>query len=157
GSGRSFEGQTQEGEMKTMPSITDSNTQLALLKSGLPSPNAPRLNIVAATMFLIPLILGIVPAALKVTSPIVAILGLVLGLLLAQAPKVAKQWEKGIVLRLGRFVGVRGPGLFWITPLIDTVSAWIDQRVITTNFAAEQTLTSDTVPVNVDAVLFWMV
>ncbi|HJZ70033.1 MAG TPA: SPFH domain-containing protein, partial [Blastocatellia bacterium] len=140
-----------------MPSITDSNTQLALLKSGLPSPNAPRLNIVAATMFLIPLILGIVPAALKVTSPIVAILGLVLGLLLAQAPKVAKQWEKGIVLRLGRFVGVRGPGLFWITPLIDTVSAWIDQRVITTNFAAEQTLTSDTVPVNVDAVLFWMV
>ena len=143
--------------MKTMPSITDSNTQLALLKSGLPSPNAPRLNIVAATMFLIPLILGIVPAALKVTSPIVAILGLVLGLLLAQAPKVAKQWEKGIILRLGRFVGVRGPGLFWITPLIDTVSAWIDQRVITTNFAAEQTLTSDTVPVNVDAVLFWMV
>jgi len=143
--------------MKTMPSITDSNTQLALLKSGLPSPNAPRLNIVAATMFLIPLILGIVPAALKVTSPIDAILGLVLGLLLAQAPKVAKQWEKGIILRLGRFVGVRGPGLFWITPLIDTVSAWIDQRVITTNFAAEQTLTSDTVPVNVDAVLFWMV
>ena len=62
-----------------------------------------------------------------------------------------------MVLRLGRFVGLRGPGLFWVVPLIDHVSSWIDQRTITTSFAAEQTLTSDTVPVNVDAVLFWMV
>ena len=61
------------------------------------------------------------------------------------------------MLRLGKYVGLRGPGLFWIIPFIDTVSSWIDQRVITTNFAAEETLTSDTVPVNVDAVLFWMV
>ena len=61
------------------------------------------------------------------------------------------------MLRLGRFVGLRGPGLFWIVPGIDQVSSWIDQRTITTSFAAEQTLTSDTVPVNVDAVLFWMV
>jgi regulator of protease activity HflC (stomatin/prohibitin superfamily) len=61
------------------------------------------------------------------------------------------------VLRLGRYVGLRGPGLFWIIPFVDTVSAWVDQRVITTSFAAEETLTSDTVPVNVDAVLFWMV
>ena len=75
----------------------------------------------------------------------------------AVAPKVAKQWERAVVLRLGRFVGLRGPGLFWIVPFIDTVSSWIDQRTITTSFAAEQTLTSDTVPVNVDAVLFWMV
>lgn len=140
-----------------MPSSTDSNAQLAQLKSALPSPNAPRLNIVAAIMFLVPVFLGILPMALRLTSPISVILGLILGLLLAQSPKVAKQWEKGIVLRLGRFIGVRGPGLFWIVPLIDSVSAWIDQRVITTNFAAEQTLTSDTVPVNVDAVLFWMV
>jgi regulator of protease activity HflC (stomatin/prohibitin superfamily) len=57
----------------------------------------------------------------------------------------------------GIIVGLRGPGLFWIVPFIDSVSSWIDQRVITTSFAAEQTLTSDTVPVNVDAVLFWMV
>jgi regulator of protease activity HflC (stomatin/prohibitin superfamily) len=62
-----------------------------------------------------------------------------------------------VVLRLGRFVGLRGPGLFWIVPFVDSVSSWIDQRTITTGFAAEQTLTSDTVPVNVDAVLFWMV
>jgi regulator of protease activity HflC (stomatin/prohibitin superfamily) len=79
------------------------------------------------------------------------------GLVLMQAPRVARQWERAVVLRLGRFIGLRGPGLFWIIPFVDTVSSWIDQRVITTSFAAEQTLTSDTVPVNVDAVLFWMV
>jgi regulator of protease activity HflC (stomatin/prohibitin superfamily) len=73
------------------------------------------------------------------------------------SPKVAKQWERGVVLRLGRYIGLRGPGLFWIVPLVDDVARWVDQRVITTSFAAEQTLTSDTVPVNVDAVLFWMV
>jgi regulator of protease activity HflC (stomatin/prohibitin superfamily) len=85
------------------------------------------------------------------------ILGLVLGLVLAQAPRVAKQWERAVVLRLGRYTGLKGPGLFWVVPLIDKVTTWIDQRVVTTSFAAEETLTSDTVPVNVDAVLFWMV
>ena len=80
-----------------------------------------------------------------------------IGLLLAQAPKIAPQWERAAVLRLGRYVGLRGPGLFWIIPFVETVSAWVDQRVITTSFAAEETLTSDTVPVNVDTVLFWMV
>ena len=60
-------------------------------------------------------------------------------------------------MRLGKYAGLRGPGLFWIVPFIEQASAWIDQRTITTSFAAEQTLTSDTVPVNVDAVLFWMV
>ncbi|MEO6236166.1 MAG: slipin family protein, partial [Vicinamibacterales bacterium] len=62
-----------------------------------------------------------------------------------------------VVLRLGRYVGLRGPGLFWIVPFVESVTKWIDQRVITTSFAAEETLTSDTVPVNVDAVLFWLV
>jgi regulator of protease activity HflC (stomatin/prohibitin superfamily) len=85
------------------------------------------------------------------------IAGLLLGLLLAQSPQIARQWERAVVLRLGRYVGLRGPGLFWIIPFVDTVSTWVDQRVITTSFAAEETLTSDTVPVNVDAVLFWMV
>jgi regulator of protease activity HflC (stomatin/prohibitin superfamily) len=85
-------------------------------------------------------------------------LGIVLlGVVAMQSPKVARQWERAVVLRLGRFVGLRGPGLFWIIPFADSVSSWIDQRTITTGFAAEQTLTSDTVPVNVDAVLFWMV
>jgi regulator of protease activity HflC (stomatin/prohibitin superfamily) len=82
---------------------------------------------------------------------------LVVGLVLMQSPRIAQQWERGIVLRLGRFIGLRGPGLFWVVPFVDSVSSWIDQRTITTSFAAEQTLTSDTVPVNVDAVLFWMV
>jgi regulator of protease activity HflC (stomatin/prohibitin superfamily) len=70
---------------------------------------------------------------------------------------VAQQWERAIVLRVGRFTGLQGPGLFWIIPFIDVVTRSIDQRMITTGFAAEQTLTSDTVPVNVDAVLFWVV
>jgi regulator of protease activity HflC (stomatin/prohibitin superfamily) len=79
------------------------------------------------------------------------------GLVLMQAPRVAQQWERAVVLRLGRFVGLRGPGLFWVVPFVDRVTCWIDQRTTTTTFAAEQTLTADTVPVNVDAVLFWMV
>lgn len=89
--------------------------------------------------------------------PVPAVLVALVGLLVAQSPRVAQQWERAVVLRLGRFTGLRGPGLFWVMPLIDTVPTWIDQRTVTTSFAAEQTLTSDTVPVNVDAVLFWMV
>jgi regulator of protease activity HflC (stomatin/prohibitin superfamily) len=81
----------------------------------------------------------------------------VLGMLVGAAPQVAKHWERAVVLRMGRFDGLRGPGLFWRIPFVDSVTAWVDQRVITTAFAAEETLTSDTVPVNVDAVLFWMV
>ena len=119
-------------------------------------PDPPRVNIVAVFVLLVCFLLGV--ASLIITgNPFGLIAGIVLGLILMQSPKVAKQWEKAVVLRLGRFIGLRGPGLFWIVPFIDGVSSWIDQRVITTSFAAEQTLTSDTVPVNVDAVLFWMV
>jgi regulator of protease activity HflC (stomatin/prohibitin superfamily) len=70
---------------------------------------------------------------------------------------MARQWEKAVVLRLGRFHGLRGPGMFWIIPILDSITMWIDQRVMVTPFSAEKTLTRDTVPVNVDAVLFWMV
>ncbi|MCQ3936809.1 MAG: slipin family protein [Chloroflexi bacterium] len=73
------------------------------------------------------------------------------------AIKVASQWEKAIVLRLGKFRGLKGPGLFWIIPIVDTVPMWIDHRVMVTPFAAQKTLTKDTVPVDVDAVLFWVV
>ena len=73
------------------------------------------------------------------------------------ALKVASQWEKAVVLRLGRFHGLRGPGLFWIIPIVDTIPSWIDHRVMVTPFSAEKTLTKDTVPVDVDAVLFWVV
>jgi len=80
-----------------------------------------------------------------------------LGLWVLFALKVADQWEKGVMLRLGRFTGLRGPGLFWIFPVVDRVSLWIDHRVTVTSFSAEKTLTKDTVPVDVDAVLFWLV
>jgi len=116
----------------------------------------PRLNVVAVLIFLIVSGAGFARAIVS-RNPLWLLGGLLLGFILAMSPKIAKQWEKGVILRLGKFVGLRGPGLFWIVPLIDSVSSWIDQRVITTSFAAEQTLTSDTVPVNVDAVLFWMV
>ena len=125
-------------------------------QSSLQASNAPRLNIVAVMAFFSPLVLGLL-ASLLLWNPIGIIVGFILGLLAAQAPKIAKQWENAVVLRLGRYMGLRGPGLFWIIPFVDTIPAWIDQRVITTSFAAEETLTSDTVPVNVDAVLFWMV
>ena len=73
------------------------------------------------------------------------------------ALKVASQWEKAVVLRLGKFHGLRGPGVFWIIPIIDTIPSWIDHRVMVTPFSTEKTLTKDTVPVDVDAVLFWVV
>jgi regulator of protease activity HflC (stomatin/prohibitin superfamily) len=133
------------------------NTSLVDTRSNLPTQNTPRVNVISAVALLVPLGLGILSIPFINYSPIGAIVGLLLGLLGAQAPKIARQWERAVVLRLGRYVGLRGPGLFWIIPFVDTVPAWIDQRVITTSFAAEETLTSDTVPVNVDAVLFWMV
>lgn len=73
------------------------------------------------------------------------------------AIKVAQQWEKAVVLRLGRFIGLKGPGLFWIVPILDSTPVWIDHRVMVTPFNAEKTLTKGTVPVDVDAVLFWVV
>jgi regulator of protease activity HflC (stomatin/prohibitin superfamily) len=80
-----------------------------------------------------------------------------IGLYFLFALKVASQWEKVIVLRLGKFIGLKGPGMFWVTPVIDTAVMWIDHRVMVTSFSAEKTLTKDTVPVDVDAVLFWVV
>jgi hypothetical protein len=82
---------------------------------------------------------------------------MLIGTYLFFAMKVASQWEKAVVLRLGKFVGLKGPGLFWVIPIIDTAVMWIDHRVAVTSFSAEKTLTKDTVPVDVDAVLFWVV
>jgi regulator of protease activity HflC (stomatin/prohibitin superfamily) len=81
----------------------------------------------------------------------------IVGTYILFALKVASQWEKAVVLRLGRFHGLRGPGVFWIVPIVDTIPSWIDHRVMVTPFSAEKTLTKDTVPVDVDAVLFWVV
>jgi regulator of protease activity HflC (stomatin/prohibitin superfamily) len=118
--------------------------------------SALRINVVTVAILLASVAIGLLASnATQTPFPLVAMT--VVGLLLAPAPRIAQQWERAVVLRFGRFVGLRGPGLFWVVPFIDRVSSWIDQRTITTSFAAEQTLTSDTVPVNVDAVLFWMV
>jgi regulator of protease activity HflC (stomatin/prohibitin superfamily) len=82
---------------------------------------------------------------------------LIIGFYLLFAIKVARQWEKAVVLRLGHFSGLKGPGMFWIVPIVDSTPVWIDHRVMVTPFNAEKTLTKDTVPVDVDAVLFWVV
>lgn len=88
---------------------------------------------------------------------VIAAVAFIVALLVSSAIKIADPWDRAVQLRLGRFVSLRGPGLFFIIPILDTIPYWIDTRVITTTFKAEKTLTKDTVPVDVDAVLFWKV
>jgi regulator of protease activity HflC (stomatin/prohibitin superfamily) len=132
--------------MSTMVTISTTQTRLPV----------SHFNVVSAILLLGGVGSGFVFAT-ALGSPILGGGAVLLGILASLAPKVASQWERAVVLRLGRYRGLRGPGIFWMVPFVDSVSAWIDQRVMTTSFAAEETLTSDTVPVNVDAVLFWMV
>jgi regulator of protease activity HflC (stomatin/prohibitin superfamily) len=136
--------------MGSKASITES-------KTGRRSPiDPPQFNIISFILLVACITPGAI-VALVWKQPLGAVIGMVVGFIAAASPQVAQQWERAVVLRLGNYTGLRGPGLFWIIPGIDRVSSWIDQRIITTSFAAEETLTSDTVPVNVDAVLFWMV
>ncbi len=116
----------------------------------------PNANIVSILVLAVWVAIGGL-LTLAIGGPIPLVVSVAIGLIAMRSPRVARQWERAIVLRLGRFSGMRGPGLFWVVPFVDIVGSWIDQRTITTSFAAEQTLTSDTVPVNVDAVLFWLV
>jgi regulator of protease activity HflC (stomatin/prohibitin superfamily) len=90
-------------------------------------------------------------------NPAPAIFGALVGVYFLFAIKVVRQWEKVAVLRLGRYVGLRGPGLCHIIPVVETLSPYVDQRVRVASVSAESTLTRDTVPVNVDAIVFWMV
>jgi regulator of protease activity HflC (stomatin/prohibitin superfamily) len=113
-------------------------------------------NRVALLIFLVCLLAGIA-AALPIHRPWPAIAGALVGLYFLFAIKIVRQWEKVAVLRLGRYVGLRGPGLCYIVPIVDTLSSYVDQRVRVTSVSAESTLTRDTVPVNVDAIVFWMV
>ena len=99
---------------------------------------------------------GAMTLALAPVGVAVAV-GLVVTAFLGSSVKFADQWEKAVVLRLGRYRGLRGPGLFFVIPIIDRVTYHIDQRIRTTDFGAESCLTRDTVPVNVDAICFWMV
>src|SRR4051812_22273027 len=92
-----------------------------------------------------------------VQSPFPILAGVLMGLYFLCAIKVADQWEKVAVLRFGKYVGLRGPGLFFVIPVVDSLSRYVDQRVRVANVTAESTLTRDTVPVNVDAIVFWLV
>jgi regulator of protease activity HflC (stomatin/prohibitin superfamily) len=136
-----------------MPGIDE---VLAARRAARASRGQARTNVIAVFILIVFIVGGITITA-ATQNPFWLFVGVIAGVLLSQSPKIAKQWERAVVLRLGKYTGLHGPGLFWITPFIETVSIYIDQRVVTTSFAAEETLTSDTVPVNVDAVLFWMV
>ncbi|MHC4972228.1 MAG: slipin family protein [Planctomycetota bacterium] len=114
------------------------------------------MNIFTLITFVVIVLIGAVAYLLNPTWQIPAVF-LPLAFLTSLSPKILDQWERGVVLRLGRFKRQIGPGLFWIIPLIDRLVRRVDQRVITTSFMAEKALTRDTVPVNVDAVLFWHV
>jgi len=114
------------------------------------------INGVALLLFVICVASGLGLAAV-LNQPPYAIGGVLVGLYFLFAIKVVKQWEKVAVLRLGRYVGLRGPGLCHIIPILETLSPYVDQRVRVASVSAESTLTRDTVPVNVDAIVFWMV
>jgi len=129
---------------------------IAARRAARASRSQSRVNVVSVSILLGSLLAGVLITA-ATQNPGWLVIFLIGGLFFSQSPKIAKQWERAIVLHLGKYTGMRGPGLFWIFPFVETISIYIDQRVITTSFAAEETLTSDTVPVNVDAVLFWMV
>lgn len=115
-----------------------------------------RFNRVALFTFFVCLLGGLEAAKLTgLRSP--AVVGALAGAYLLLAIKVVDQWEKVAVLRFGRFRGLRGPGVFLLIPVVDTLSRYVDQRVRVTTVSAESTLTRDTVPVNVDAIVFWLV
>ncbi|MHB9095051.1 MAG: slipin family protein [Eubacteriales bacterium] len=114
------------------------------------------MNIFALLLFVIIASSGLVMTLLSGNRVFVIVLAVV-ALIIMAATKMANQWERAVILRLGKFTKLAGPGLFLVIPVVDSVTMWIDQRVMVTPFTAEQTLTKDTVPVDVDAVLFWSV
>ena len=121
-----------------------------------PKLNIQQSNPVAVASFIICVAAGLIGTALT-QRPASAVAGALVGLYLLFAIKVVRQWEKAIKLHFGRYVGLRGPGICLIVPIIQTLSQFVDQRVRVANVSAETTLTRDTVPVNVDAIVFWMV
>jgi len=115
-----------------------------------------QLSAPAVTAFVLCMVAG-VACAIPLNNPIPVIGAAIVGLYLLFAIKVAAQWQKAAVLRFGKYMGLRGPGLFFIIPVVDSVSTYVDQRVRVTDVKAESALTRDTVPVNVDAIVFWLV
>jgi hypothetical protein len=140
------------------------NTNSPLLKFKKNDLEAYHISPIAFFVFMVLVVLDIAAAAYLDTKGVnentilwFFIPVMILAFYLLFAIKMAQQWEKAVVLRMGKMLGLKGPGMFWIIPVLDSVTTWIDQRVMVTPFSAEKTLTRDTVPVNVDAVLFWMV
>jgi len=115
------------------------------------------MNFIAAAVLAVLIAVNLLLLFFEVTGPGLFIPGVLVSILIASSIKIANQWERAVILRMGRFRGLRGPGLFLIIPIVDRVYSYIDQRVRVTDFAAEETLTKDTVPVNVDAVVYWTV
>ena len=140
--------------------LSQGPTQAQSQKAQLDAMHISSIGGILAAIFYIAGILGAVLMDGKITDGWIGVyvtVMILVGVYLMFAVKIARQWEKGVVLRLGKFRGLRGPGLFWIIPLVDSVPSWIDHRVMVSPFSAEKTLTKGTVPVNVDAVLFWVV
>ena len=121
-----------------------------------PRVNLENTNGVAVAAFIACILAGGIGTA-ATQRPYPAIAGAALGIYLLFAIKVVRQWQKAVKLRFGRYVGLRNPGLCFIIPVVETLSQFVDQRVRVANVSAETTLTRDTVPVNVDAIIFWMV
>jgi regulator of protease activity HflC (stomatin/prohibitin superfamily) len=121
-----------------------------------PSPTEVHMNPISALVFIV-FVGGAVLARLADMPITVTVVLALIGIFLGYSIKMAQQWERAVILRLGKLHAVKGPGLFILIPIFDAVATWIDQRIRTTEVNAEQALTKDTVPVNVDAIVFWMV
>ena len=117
----------------------------------------PQISSIGVAVFLISMATIGVGPSIYYNNPRPMLIASAVGLYFLFAIKVAEQWQKAAVLRLGRYIGLRGPGMFFIIPVIDSISQYVDQRVRVTDVKAESALTRDTVPVNVDAIVFWMV
>src|SRR5579863_6384391 len=117
---------------------------------------APQISSIGVAVFFVCLAIGVGPAVYY-NNPAPMAVAAVIGVYFLFAIKVAEQWQKAAVLRLGRYIGLRGPGIFMIVPVIDRISQYVDQRVRVVEVKAESALTRDTVPVNVDAIVFWLV
>ena len=115
------------------------------------------MNPISAVIFIIFIGGAVLSYALRTCRFSVTVVLALIGIFLGYSVKMAQQWERAVILRLGKLHAVKGPGLFILVPIFDQVAIWIDQRIRTTEVNAEQALTRDTVPVNVDAIVFWMV
>ena len=143
--------------------MTTQGLKNLMLKNQTKQPD-PHIPGVAVAVFVLFLIVGTIGAIVTTTNgwpdywvAVFIIATTLIGMLFLFSLKIASPWEKGIVLRFGKLRGLFGPGIFWLIPVVDTLANWIDHRVMVTPFSAEKTLTKDTVPVDVDAVLFWVV